>query len=108
MPPEKKEHPPFEAINLPDLLYGLSDFARLKIARNLYDSKKPLTCMEAVEGIENLPISTRSHCFKVLRESGLIISREEGRYCYNHLRFDEIERKYPNVIESILKQVPEK
>lgn len=108
MPPEKKTHPPFKEINLPDLLYGLSDSARLKIARNLYESKKPLTCLEAVDGIKKLPISTRSHCFKVLRESGLIISKDEGRYCYSHLRIDEIERKFPGLIENVLKQKKEK
>ena len=95
-------------ITLPGLLYGLGDPARLRIAQNLYNAGKPLICMEAVEGIENLPVSTRSHCFQVLRSSGLIRSEKKGRECFNSLRVEEIEKKFPGVLSSILSLKPGK
>ena len=96
-------HPATADITLPNILYTLGDAARLRIVRNLYAAKKPLNCTQSIAGIESLPVATRSHCFRLLRESGLIISEKKGRDCYNSLRLKELEKKFPKVLTTILK-----
>lgn len=90
------------SINLADILYALGDATRLQIARNLYAAQQPLTCTEAVQSIDDLAVSTRSHCFKVLRERGVIVSEMKGRECFNSLRQTEIERRYPGLLRAVL------
>ena len=85
-----------------NIFYALGDAARLQIIKNLYQARQPLTCIQAVEGIDNLPISTRSHCFRVLRETGLIRSEKQGRECYNTLRMKELDKKFPGLMKAII------
>lgn len=101
---KKFVHLPVEEMTLTSLLYGLGNPARLQIVRNLYAATKPLTCVQSIVGIEDLPVATRSHCFRVLRESGLITSQKKGRECYNALRLEEINQRFPRMLASILKQ----
>ena len=96
-------HPSIEDVTLPGLFYALGDPARLSIVKSLYQAKTHLTCQQAVDGIENLPVSTRSHCFRILREAGVIRTEKQGRECYNSLRLDELNNKFPNVLQTILK-----
>jgi DNA-binding transcriptional ArsR family regulator len=95
-------HPDLNEVESTHLFYALGDESRLHIVKNLYRSKEPLTCIQAVQGIDNLPISTRSNCFRVLRESGLIRSEKQGRECYNSLRLDELNTKFPSLMEAII------
>lgn len=97
-------HPALEDVTLTGIFHALGDPVRLKIARNLFEARTPLTCLEAVEGIEDLPASTRSHCFSVLRQAGLIRSQKEGRACYNSLRREELEKKFPKLLRNIFAQ----
>ena len=97
-----KVHLATKDITLPGLLYGLGDPARLRIVQNLYHAREPLTCIQSCEGIDHLPVATRSHCFQVLRASGLIRSEKKGRECFNTLRLDEIQKKFPGVLSPIL------
>jgi predicted transcriptional regulator len=97
-------HPSIDDIKLTNLLYALGDKSRLQIVQNLYRSKNPLTCTEAIEGIRNLPISTRSHCFDVLRQSGVIRSEKKGRECYSEIRLKELNKKFPKLLANIIEQ----
>lgn len=103
----KKKHPSFSEVEMPDILYALGDSVRLEIARRLYNAKEPLTCLQAVAGIPNLPVSSRSHCFQMLRKGGIILSEVDGRECYNSIRLKEMEEKFPGVLAIIL-QEPQK
>lgn len=95
-------HPSFDEITLSGILYALGDPVRLRIAQKLFAAPGPLTCSEAVSDIPGLAISTRSHCFKILREKGVLVSEVRGREHYNQLRLQEIEAKYPTVLPAIL------
>lgn len=97
-------HPAIEEVTLPGIFYALSDPVRLAIAHTLYRAKYPLTCTEAVEGIKELPLSTRSHSFNVLRQSGLIRSEKKGRECYNRLRTKELNTKFPRLLSTVMAQ----
>ena len=96
------KHPKTDDLSLPRVLHALGDPVRLRIAQTIYRASKPLTCSEAVENIDNLAISTRSHCFKLLRESGVLHSDKQGREHYNIIRTEELEEKFPGLIQSIL------
>lgn len=98
-----KEHPEISEVEMSDILYALGDDVRLKIARRLFNAKAPLTCQQAVEEIPSLPVSTRSHCFRLLREGGVILSEPNGRECFNSVRSQEIEQKFPGLLEALLK-----
>ena len=94
------QHPP--TITLTALLHALGDPTRLHIARALFAADRPLTCQEAVKDITNLPVSTRSHCYKILREGGVIRAEKQGRACYNTLRRAEIEAQWPGLLATLL------
>jgi DNA-binding transcriptional ArsR family regulator len=90
-------HPNRSDIQLTAILYALSDPIRLNIVRNLADSKE-LTC-----GAFDISIakSTLSHHFKVLRESGVIEIRLEGRQRLISLRTTDLDNRFPGLLESI-------
>lgn len=96
-------HPPIDDVTLPGILYALGDDTRLQIVKNLAGAKAPLTCSQAVENIDELPVSTQSHHFRVLRESGVIRTEKQGRECHSRLRKDELETKFPGLMKTVLK-----
>ena len=93
-------HPKLDQIELTDIMYALSDPARLEIVRFLACGKKALTCSELNC---DRPKSSMSHHFKILRESGLLETRIEGKEHFNSLRLSELETKFPGVLKNILK-----
>jgi DNA-binding transcriptional ArsR family regulator len=46
--------------------------------------------------------SPSTHHFRVLREAGLIQQREQGNRKLNTLRRDEIEQRFPGLLEAVL------
>ena len=94
-------HPDIEEIDLPSLLHALSDPMRLEIVRCLSCSAGgELACKEV-----ELPVSkaTASHHFKVLREAGVIEQHDEGTRRISHLRGDDLERRFPGLLQSVLR-----
>jgi DNA-binding transcriptional ArsR family regulator len=92
-------HPDREQIELAAILHALSDPVRLRIVRALAGGEE-LTC-----GGFALPVtkSTCTHHFKVLREAGVIRQRQEGTTRLNTLRRDDLEARFPGLIETILR-----
>jgi DNA-binding transcriptional ArsR family regulator len=92
-------HPPIENFTLSGVLYALSDPARLSIVQSLA-CKGEQPC-----GALSLPVakSTASHHFRVLREAGLIQMRAEGTQFINSLRREELEQRFPGLLEAVLK-----
>ena len=97
-------HPRIEDIELATLLHALSDPARLNIVMRLDDDRTAkgsgLACSEAA--CADLPRATMSHHYSVLRQAGLIESRKEGVRVCNALRRDELDRRFPGLLESVL------
>ena len=95
-------HPQVEQIELTDLMYALSDPARVEIVRRLQRAQRPLTCNEI--SLER-PKSSMSHHFKALREAGLIETRIEGKEHLNRLRTAELERRFPGLVKALLRVI---
>lgn len=83
------------------MLYALADPVRLEIVRRLAAGTCSLNCTAAAPA--NLPKSTQSHHFQILREAGLVRSERRGTEVVNTLRCEEIEQRFPGVMSAILK-----
>ena len=94
-------HPNIDQICLSTVLNALGDPIRLKIIKNLAD-KSETTC-----GYCNidLPKSALSHHFKVLRESGLIKVRIEGKQRFLSIRLEELEQKFPGLLKAVIESI---
>ena len=94
------KHPAMEQVELIEILYALADPTRMEIVVRLAKAGRKLTCGELDL---NRPKSSMSHHFKILRSAGLVETVVDGTEHMNSLRLEEIEQKYPGVLESVLK-----
>ncbi|MDJ0363203.1 ArsR family transcriptional regulator [Rhodococcus sp. H29-C3] len=94
-------HPDVEEIDLVSVLTALADPLRLQVVRDLLADE---------EGAERhctsfgLPVSksTRSHHFKVLRESGLIQQVDRGNSRMAQLRRADIDSRFPGLLSALI------
>lgn len=97
---ESITHPRVEELELGAVLHALSDPVRLRIVAKLAHSEGDHTC-----GSFALPVtkSTCTHHFKVLREAGVIQQRAQGTTRLNKLRRDDLESRFPGLLDCVLK-----
>ncbi|HXY97378.1 MAG TPA: metalloregulator ArsR/SmtB family transcription factor [Steroidobacteraceae bacterium] len=96
-------HPPAGDITLAGVLGALSDPMRLKILKRLLESRAgSLSCSGATPCAE-MPKSTLSHHFRVLRDAGLIRTTKQGVENLNSVRWDEVNARFPGLLKAILK-----
>jgi DNA-binding transcriptional ArsR family regulator len=93
-------HPCCAELELGAVLHALSDPVRLRIVAELARGEGECTC-----GSFELPVtkSTCTHHFKVLREAGVIKQRQQGTTRLNTLRRDDLESRFPGLLDTILK-----
>jgi len=91
-------HPAREDLALPTLLHALSDPARLRIVRHLARQG------ESPCGAIGLPVakSTQSQHFKILREAGVTRTRVVGTQRLMSLRRDDVDARFPGLLQAIL------
>ena len=94
------QHPEMSDVALTDVLFALSDPARLQIVREL--ASGPLTMAECGVTNPDLPKSTKSHLMKVLREAGIVRNEPDGRRRLVSLRKDELDAVFPGLLDSVL------
>ncbi|GAB2523998.1 ArsR/SmtB family transcription factor [Paramicrobacterium agarici] len=100
VPSADLEHPDRDAIVLEDVLFALSDPARLDLVRQLRDG--PMAAANCTTIDPRVPKSTKSHMFKVLREAGVIANEPDGRNRRLSLRRDDLDRRFPGLLDAIL------
>jgi len=86
---------------LPNILYALGDPLRLRIVGQLAGATEAISCGD-ISVVKEVPKSTGSHQFKVLRESGLIRMVPQGRRVLVSLRKEDLELRFPGLLETIL------
>ena len=98
-------HPSLDAVELHHVLSALADPIRLRIVKSLRNAEQGLNCTAAVASFADVPKSTLSNHFRVLRESGLITTTKRGVENINVLRFDDIEDRFPGLLPNVLGSV---
>ncbi|MCC5640570.1 ArsR family transcriptional regulator [Nostoc sp. CHAB 5844] len=92
-------HPDRKDISLPAVLYALGDPVRLEIVR-LLATKGEQCCADFDFAIAK---STMSNHFKILRESGVVLTHKEGTQHINKLRREDLEVLFPGLLEAVLR-----
>lgn len=92
------KHPSVDQFSLERVLYALSDPVRLDIVRRLA-SVAEASCGDLDGG---RPKSSMSHHFRVLRDAGLVRTQGVGTTHMNSLRREEIDRRFPGLLEAVL------
>jgi DNA-binding transcriptional ArsR family regulator len=96
-------HPTREELEMASVLHALSDPQRLSIVRGLAEGPAPRRC-----GGFDLCVtkSTLTHHFRVLREAGVIDQREEGTARLNSLRREDLDVRFPGLLDAVLASAP--
>lgn len=97
-PPRVYEHPETEEIAIPRVLFALSEPLRLSMVRILAERGE----VDSIELGPDLPRSTLTHHTSLLRESGVVFVRAEGRKCMIRLRRDDLDTRFPGLIDTVL------
>jgi len=97
-------HPPIEAVTVEGILHALAEPARVAIYAQIAGSGCAQICSDFLHMTErDIPKSTLSQHFKVLREAGLIRSVRQGVEMKNTTRCAELEQRFPGLMMSILR-----
>ncbi|WP_327140536.1 ArsR/SmtB family transcription factor [Nocardia sp. NBC_01327] len=94
-------HPAADEIQLVNVFAALGHPVRLEIIRALTSGEERF-CGEILPAE---PKSSMTHHWRALRESGIIHQRREGRKFYLTLRRDDLESRFPGLIDIALADV---
>tara|TARA_B100000513_G_scaffold194743_1_gene124067 strand:+ start:196 stop:501 length:306 start_codon:yes stop_codon:yes gene_type:complete len=92
------KHPKIEDVALEHVLHALSDPLRMEIVRQLADEGEA-SCTALDRG---RPKSSMSHHFRVLRDAGLVSTRNDGTVHMNSLRRDDLDKRFPGLLTAVL------
>ncbi len=92
------EHPDVRDLSLTSVLAAMADPVRMHLVQTLANGRE-LAWSEL-----DVPVgkSTLSHHLKTLRGAGVTKTRQEGTRCFVRLRLDDLEQRFPGVLQSIL------
>ena len=96
-------HPAVDNVPIEAILHALSDPVRVAIYADIVKGCKENCSTFLTVGDRDIPKSTLSHHFKILREAGLIRSERKGVEMFNTSRCEEVDRHYPGLIGAIVK-----
>jgi len=96
-------HPSIEDVTVEGILHALSDPVRVAIYAGIVGSNCAQTCSSFTTVSEKeIPKSTLSQHFKVLREAGLIRAERQGVEMRNTARCAEIDKRFPGLLMAIV------
>jgi DNA-binding transcriptional ArsR family regulator len=97
-------HPSIEDVTVEGILHALSDPVRVAIFSQIAGPGRPQSCSDFLHMSEkDIPKSTLSQHFKVLREAGLIRGERIGVEMRNTSRCAEIDQRFPGLVKAIVK-----
>lgn len=91
--------PNINEVKLSYILHALSDPIRIQIVKFLAEEGEQ-HCSAFTQ--YTLKKSTLSHHYKVLRESGIIALRIQGRHYYYSVRETDLNNRFPTLLSLIL------
>jgi DNA-binding transcriptional ArsR family regulator len=101
---EDLAQPARDDLDLPGVLAALADPARLATVRLLSEAGEESCARILEESQLSCSKSTMSHHLKVLREAGLTRTRVEGARRYVSLRREDLEARFPGLLDAVLRQ----
>ena len=97
-------HPGVDDLSVAAILHALADPARLAIVREMLKAQNGMNCTETTCKLKDpMPKSTCSQHFRVLREAGIIVSERKGVELSSRVRAQELEERFPGLLQTILK-----
>jgi DNA-binding transcriptional ArsR family regulator len=94
--------PAADDMRLPKVLAALADPHRLATIRFLARHGESWCAQVRQEAGLELSKSTFSHHLRILREAGLVTKRIQGAKGYAQLRKQDVDRRFPGLLDSIL------
>lgn len=101
--PRTPRHPDRSEIELVDVLAALGHPLRLDVVRELADGEERL-CAAVLPEVSRSTLTTH---WRVLREAGVICQRPEGRKLMLTLRRDDLEARFPGLLDLVLEGEPQ-
>jgi DNA-binding transcriptional ArsR family regulator len=96
-------HPSLNDVTVEGILHALSDPVRVAIFSGIATSQCSLNCSNFLKtGEKDIPKSTLSQHFKILRDAGLIHSTRQGVEMQTVSRCEEINGRFPGLVPAIL------
>ncbi|QTL02070.1 helix-turn-helix transcriptional regulator [Aquabacter sp. L1I39] len=94
--PDETGHPALDEMELGAMFAALADPLRRQVVLTLAASQDTVRHCSAFD----LPVTkaTRTHHFRVLRESGLIRQVDCGNARTNRLRWDDLRARFPDLV----------
>ena len=92
-------HPDRADLRIEAVIAALDHPVRLRVVRTLASADHEMTCTEI---LPDMTKSSASHHWKVLRENGIVEQRREGRFLFQSLRRDDLDARFPGVIDAVL------
>lgn len=91
-------HPDRAQLDIGTVLEALANPVRLRIVGRLASGEE-LTCGTV---LPDVPASSATHHWRVLRESGVLHARREGRIILHTLRRNDLNARFPGLLEAVL------
>ncbi|MET7697593.1 helix-turn-helix transcriptional regulator [Streptomyces sp. NPDC005485] len=100
MTADELEHPRVEDLEMGPVLLALADGNRRRVIAELAERPDE----ERLCASFDLPVSksSRTRHWRVLREAGLVHQRDAGNGLYMRLRKDDLERRFPGLIQAVV------
>lgn len=96
-------HPSIGDVTVEGILHALSDPVRAAIYSDIAACDSSRNCSNFLKVREKeIPKSTLSQHFKILRDAGLIRSERRGVEMHNTARCAEVDARFPNLLGAIL------
>ncbi|MDA2807635.1 ArsR/SmtB family transcription factor [Nocardiopsis suaedae] len=92
------QHPERDQIRIDNVMSALGNPMRLAVVRVLADGREH-TCGSILDGVSK---STMTHHWRVLRDAGVIWQRPSGRENLLSLRREDLDIRYPGLLDSVL------
>lgn len=94
--------PTAEDFHLPRILAALADPNRLTAVRFVAHHGESWCAQVREQAMLPMTKSTFSHHLRILREAGVITKRIQGARGYMRLRKDDLDSRFPGLIDSII------
>lgn len=99
-----RERPELSAdeLDLASVMHALADPSRLRMVAAL-DGGTELACAVLGEQAGGMAKSTTTHHLSVLRDAGIIRTRQEGQRKLATLRRGELDEKFPGLLDAVIR-----